>query len=71
MISVSDVKRLLGKEVSCNLPRIFATEVRMTLVGYTLRVDTKSKKVFQQLIVQDKAGAEYVVRMENVNEPNS
>lgn len=68
MIEVKDVKRLLGKEVSCNLPRIFDKEVRMTLVGYTLRVDTKTKKVFQQLIVQDKSGAEYVIRMENANE---
>lgn len=70
-MNVSDVKRMLGKKVSCNLPQISSEQVKMTLVGYTLRVDTKSRKVFQQLIVQDKAGAEYVVRMENVNESNS
>ena len=67
---VEDFKRLVGKTVNVRLPRHFQEDIPMRLLGYTIRLKKgdRGDELIRQLIVADRSGTEYYVRMEDVYE---
>lgn len=67
---IEDFKRLVGKTVNVHLPRHFQEDIPMQLLGYTIRLKKgdRGDELIRQLIVADRSGTEYYVRMEDVYE---
>lgn len=67
---VEDFKRLVGKTVNVHLPRHFQEDIPMRLLGYAIRLKKgdRGDELIRQLIVADRSGTEYYVRMEDVYE---
>lgn len=65
-MTMADVKRLMGKAVKICGNAHFDANTEFVLTAYVLRLHRG--KLLHQLIVQDKSGAEYTVRLEEAYE---
>jgi len=64
VITLKDVTRLLGKQVTVDIPALQGEQ--LVLVGYVLR--WLDGRVYHQILLQGRAKEEYTVRMDNVSE---